>query len=642
MYLNEIGHFSLILSFCFSAILLCAGIAKLPMRIIYRSSIIIAVLSSISLAILVMAFIQADFSLKVVYTSSHTNKPLLYRISSLWSGHEGSLMLWLWMLLVSLAVCARKITDDTKDAFAITTGGLSAVLLLFVLLFSSPWVRISETVLDGQGLNPLLQDPFLAIHPPLLYMGYTGLTVPFILTLSTLMNKGRTPFPFYNMRAWTLYSWIFLTLGIGFGSYWAWIELGWGGFWFWDPVENSSLMPWLATTALMHSLLLVHRKSGLKIWSLFLSIVAFALSILGMFLVRSGILTSVHAFASDPSRGLAILLILLGISGIGFTLLALFGNQIQTGWEKKQQQDDDGSDGSYFEIQSKEGYLIINNWILISIALVVLLGTLWPVLDPKISAGAPFFNLVLSPFAGILLVLAAFAPLTPWNKGKPSKFSALAAMIAMIAAIIMTFIMKDHLLDTAKLVASFIGVFCSVLVIAASLMIKGPRYGKLDGRLHRFGIRMAHLGFGLCALAIVGAGLWTKEQTVLYTLGQSHLIGAYEIRLDDVKLVRNDNYQSSIGQFSVLKDGQLQTIINSERRFYLVERQDTTEAGIRPGIFGTIYIALGQSIGDDQLSARLRHMPLMDWLWIGSILMVLGVSLCLIAQMITLYGKRKD
>lgn len=639
MYFNEIGHFALILSFCFSIILLCAGAAKLPTRIIYRASVIIATLSSISLAILVTSFIQADFSLKIVYTSSHTNKPLLYRISSLWSGHEGSLMLWLWMLLVSLAIAARNITEDTKDAFAITTGSLSAVLLLFVLVFSSPWVRISEAVLDGRGLNPLLQDPFLAVHPPLLYMGYTGLTVPFILTLVTLMNKGRTAFPFYSMRAWTFYSWIFLTLGIGFGSYWAWIELGWGGFWFWDPVENSSLMPWLATTALMHSLLLVQRKGGLKVWSLFLSIVAFALSILGMFLVRSGILTSVHAFAADPSRGLAILLILLGVSGIGFTLLALFGSQIQTSWEKKQKQEEGG--GAHFEIQSREGYLVINNWILISIALVILLGTLWPVLDPKISAGAPFFNLVLSPFAAILLALAAFAPLVPWNKGKPSKISIIAVIIAAITATLMSLVIKDDVLSTAKLIASFIGVFCSTLVIIAALMIKGPQYGTLDGMFHRTGIRIAHLGLGLCALAIVGAGLWTKEQTVLYTLGQSHSIGAYEIRLDDVTAERNNNYQSSIGHFSVLKNGQMQTIIKSERRFYLQERQDTTEAGIRPGVFGTIYIALGQSVGDNQLSARLRYMPLIDWLWIGSIFMVIGVALCLFAQMMTLHGKRE-
>ncbi len=639
MYFNEIGHFALILSFCFSIILLCAGIAKLPSRIIYRSSVIIAILSSISLAILITAFIQADFSLKIVYTSSHTNKPLLYRISSLWSGHEGSLMLWLWMLLASLAIAARTITDETKDAFAITTGGLSTILLLFVLVFSSPWVRISETVLDGQGLNPLLQDPFLAIHPPLLYMGYTGLVVPFILTLVTLMNKGRMAFPFYSMRAWTLYSWIFLTLGIGFGSYWAWIELGWGGFWFWDPVENSSLMPWLATTALMHSLLLVQRKGGLKVWSLFLSIVAFALSILGMFLVRSGILTSVHAFAADPSRGLAILLILLAISGIGFTLLALFGSQIQTSWEKKQKQEDGNT---HFEIQSKEGYLVINNWILISIALVVLLGTLWPVLDPKISAGAPFFNLVLSPFAGILLVLAAFAPLVPWNKGNPSKISILAVGIALIAAALMSFIMSNQVLSVAKLIGSFIGIFCSVLVIVASLMIKGPQYGTLDGKLHRLGIRVAHLGLGLCALAVVGSGFWTKEQTVLYTLGQSHTLGAYEIRLDDVKMERNNNYQSSTAHFAILKNEKMQTIVSSERRFYLVERQDSTEAGIRPGIFGTIYIALGQSVGDNQLSARLRYMPLIDWLWIGSILMVIGVSLCLFAQIMTLYGNRKQ
>ncbi len=640
MYLNEVGHFALILSFCFSCFLVYAGFKKLPKVVICRSSVMIAVLATISLAILLIAFIQADFSLKVVYDGSHTNKPLLYRISSLWSGHEGSLMLWLWMLLVSTAIMAYSVNDDTKDAFALFSGGLSAILLLFVVVFSSPWTRIAVTVLDGSGLNPLLQDPFLAIHPPLLYMGYTGLVAPFLLTLVTLWGRGQLPLPFYQIRIWTFYSFIFLTLGIGFGSFWAWKELGWGGFWFWDPVENSSLMPWLIATALMHSLLLVHRKSGLKIWSMFIAIEVFALSILGMFLVRSGILTSVHAFASDPSRGLAILSILLVICCLGFTLLAMFGNYVKTAWEKKSVEENNEEEAP-FELFSREGYLILNNWVLTSIAMIVLLGTLWPVFDPKVSAGAPFFNLVLSPFAAILLLLAAFAPLTPWNKGAPAKISLIAVVIALVAAIAAVLLVRDDVLSTAKLVASFIGVFCSSLVIVGSLLIKGPQYGKLDGLLHRMGIRAAHLGFGLCALAILGSGLWTEEITTLYRLGESKDLGSYSIRLDDVTFQKNANYQSSIGHFSVLKNGQEKSKIQSERRFYLVERQDTTEAGIRPGVFGTVYIALGQSVGEDQLSARLRYMPLIDWLWLGSIIMTMGVVLCFWAQILTFKGKRK-
>ncbi|MFV0431365.1 MAG: heme lyase CcmF/NrfE family subunit [Alphaproteobacteria bacterium] len=602
---------------------------------------IAALTMSLSLLLLLWGMIRVDYSLKVVYDTSHINKPLLYRISALWSGHEGSLMLWAWMLVASIAAGLYQIEEKLRPAYAIVTGFLVVAVIGFVLFFSSPWERIDIAYLEqtgrfieGRGLNPMLQDPFLAIHPPLLYIGYTALVVPFGTVVATLLNKGEILFPYKMVRSWTIYGWIFLTLGIGFGAFWAWRELGWGGYWFWDPVENSSLMPWLATTALMHSLLLVGKSGHLKLWSMFLAVTTFALSILGMFLVRSGIIQSVHSFMSDSARGLYILGLLLAIAGSGFYLLAAHGEKIITKFEKDNPKNNE--DDANLEIVSKEGFLVINNWLLITIALIVLLGTIYPILDPKISAGAPFFNLVLSPFTFVLMALACFAPLIGW--GKQTQFDKrliIPPILALIgAALVFVFTKENQFLG-------MLGVFVSVLVITSAFILKGPQYQGTGAILHRNGIRVAHLGFGLCAIAVVASGFWTVEKNAIFKVGQSHDLSGYSITLTKLNHDENANYTADQGYFTINKNGKLVSKSVSEHRFYKVERNDTREAGIRPIRESAIYIALGTRFEDGSVQANIKFIPFINLLWAGTVLMALGAFFCLIGPMIPYKKKGK-
>lgn len=595
---------------------------------------------TLSLLLLLWGMVRVDYSLKVVYDTSHINKPLIYRISALWSGHEGSLMLWAWMLVCSITLGLFRINDKLKPAYAIVTGLLILSVLGFVLFFSSPWERIDidalakvGRIIEGRGLNPLLQDPFLAIHPPLLYIGYTALVVPFGAVVATLLNKGEVIFPYKMVRNWTIYGWMFLTLGIGFGAFWAWRELGWGGYWFWDPVENSSLMPWLATTALMHSMLLVGKSGHLKLWSMFLAVTTFALSILGMFLVRSGIIQSVHSFISDSARGLYILILLLGIAGSGYYLLAAYGEKIITKFEKDAKKSETSAN---LEIVSREGFLVINNWLLITIALIVLLGTLYPIIDPKISAGAPFFNLVLAPFTFVLMVLACFAPLITWGKQQSiDKRLFIPAAIAAIAAIlVLIFAKEDKLLGV-------IGIFVAVLVMVSAFILKGPQYGGMGAILHRNGIRIAHLGFGFCAIAIVASGLWTINKNAIYHVGQSHELGGYSVELKELKHDENANYVADQGRFVISKNGKIISESVSEKRFYKVERNETREAGIRPIRESAIYIALGTAFDDGSVQASIKFMPFINLLWAGTLLMFIGAGFCLIGPMIPYQKKRK-
>ncbi len=607
-----------------------------PPRFLDRIAWLCVILSSFAVAVLVIAAVKVDLSMKVVFDTSHISKSIFYRITSLWAGHEGSLMLWAWFLILSYAIGCWKIDDKLKPAYAIACGLLLFAILGFLIFFSSPWTRLDVASLvargmlvEGRGGNPLLQDPYQAIHPPLLYLGYTFLIIPFGATLAVLMNKGRIAFPIKIIRNGTLVSWIFLTLGIGFGSYWAWRELGWGGVWAWDPVENSSLMPWIATTALMHSLLLTGKSGQLKLWSMFLAITAFALSILGMFLVRSGIIDSVHSFAQDAARGVYILILLLLISASGYFLLVTNGEAVKTNFDEKHKADN-------VEFVSREGFLIINNWLLITCALIVLLGTLYPLLNSKVSAGAPYFNFILSFFMVPLLLLAALAPLLSWGKQKSwNKILLLPPFLAVIATIIVLILFDKHL------IANGVGTFISVLVMVSALILRGPQYGGAGAMLHRNGIRLAHLGLGICAISILFSGLDTTEKNLIFHTNQTHSIADFDVTLKNIKQQDTPSYVATRGIFEISKEGKTITQNISERRYYKVEKMETREVAIRPNGLHSVYIALGQSFENGGTQVSLKYIPFINALWAGSLIMVLGACFCFIGPLIKTKKKKE-
>ncbi len=629
MYINELGHLSLALVMGLFLLQVFSAFSGATPRFLNRIAWLCVLLSSLSVAILVIAAMKVDLSMKVVFDTSHISKTIFYRITSLWGGHEGSLMLWAWFLIICYALGCWKIDDALKPAYAIAGGLLIFAILGFLIFFSSPWTRLDVTSLiargftvEGRGGNPILQDPYQAIHPPLLYLGYTFLIIPFGATLAVLMNKGRIAFPLAIIRNGTLISWIFLTLGIGFGSYWAWRELGWGGVWAWDPVENSSLMPWIVTTALMHSLLLVGKSGQLKLWSMFLAITAFAFSILGMFLVRSGIIDSVHSFAQDAARGVYILVLLLLITASGYFLLITHGEAVEVKYNEKQKTEN-------VELISREGFLIINNWLLITCALIVLLGTLYPILISKVSAGAPYFNFVLSFFVVPLLFLAAFAPLLSWGKQKfADKRLYLPPLIALIVTIIALIIFKEHP------IANSVGTFTSTLVIVSALILKGPQYGGLGAIFHRNGIRLAHLGLGICAISILFSGIDTVERNLIFQPGQTHNINNFDVTLKNVSQEETPSYISSQGLFEISKNGKAIDENISERRYYKVEKMETREVAIRPNGLHSIYIALGKDFDNGNVQVSVKYIPFINALWAGALLMVLGAFFCFVGPLI--------
>ncbi len=629
MYINELGHLSLALVMGLSLLQVFVAFSGSTPKFLNSIALTSVLLSTFSIIVLIIAMAQVDLSMKIVHDTSHISKSLFYRISSLWAGHEGSLMLWTWFLILCNAIGCWRINNDLKPSYAIAGGLIVFAVLGFVLFFSSPWLRIdvhflirNGNIIEGQGGNPLLQDPYLAIHPPLLYLGYTFLIIPFAATMAVLMNKGRSTFPLAIIRNGTLIAWIFLTLGIGFGSYWAWRELGWGGVWAWDPVENSSLMPWIVTTALMHSLLLTGRSGQLKLWSMFLAITAFALSILGMFLVRSGIIDSVHSFAQDAARGIYILILLLLITASGYFLLITNGEAVKTRYDTQKKE-------TSVEFISREGFLIINNWLLITSALIVLLGTLYPLLNSRVSAGAPYFNFILSFFMVPLLLLAAAAPLLTWGKQKNwDKKLYIPPLMATILTLLILIIFEKHRL------ANMIGTFTGSLVIVSALILKGPQYGGAGAMLHRNGIRLAHFGLGLCAVSIVFSGMNTVEKNLIFQPFQTYEIAGFNVKLKEIEDHDMPSYISTRGVFEISRKGQKITQNISERRFYKVEKMETREVAIRPNGLHSIYIALGKNFENGGTQVSLRYIPFINMLWAGSLIMVLGAFFCFIGPLI--------
>ena len=619
----EIGSFALVL-----ALLVALVQGSLPLIGAQRgipawialarpASSMLFLLIAVAFGCLTASFINNDFS--VVYVAQHSNSrlPLEYRISGVWGGHEGSLLLWVLMLsLWSLAVAAfsRSLPDDMVARVQGVLGLVAAGFLLFILLTSSPFERLLPGAEDGRDLNPLLQDPGLIFHPPMLYMGYVGFSVAFAFAIAALLS-GRLDAAWARWsRPWTTAAWIFLTLGIGLGSIWAYYELGWGGWWFWDPVENASFLPWLVGTALIHSLAVTEKRGSFKNWTVLLAIGAFSLSLLGTFLVRSGVLSSVHAFASDPKRGIFILVFLAVVVGSSLTLFAWRAPKVSL--------------GGAFALISRETLLLINNVLLLSAAGAVLLGTLYPlVIDAlnlgKLSVGPPYFNAVFTPLMVPLLFLMAVGPVARWKHtslaeiARPLRW---AFGIAVAAGVSIPFFYGGWSGSVA------LGMGLAIWIVGASvLQILARTRSGLPPRAF-WGMHLAHMGVAVTVVGIVMVTQYESERDVRMAPGDTVKTGDYQIRFLGVEGISGPNYNAAKGNLELLKDGQLVMPLHPEKRKYLSSAMPMTEAFIDPGLTRDIYVSLGDPLegGDGAWSVRVYYKPFVSWIWGGAVLMALG------------------
>jgi len=619
----EIGSFALVL-----ALLVALVQGTLPLIGAQRgvpawialarpASSMLFLLIAVAFACLTASFINNDFS--VVYVAQHSNSrlPLEYRISGVWGGHEGSLLLWVLMLsLWSLAVAAfsRSLPDDMVARVQGVLGLVAAGFILFILLTSSPFERLLPGAEDGRDLNPLLQDPGLIFHPPMLYMGYVGFSVAFAFAIAALLS-GRLDAAWARWsRPWTTAAWIFLTLGIGLGSIWAYYELGWGGWWFWDPVENASFLPWLVGTALIHSLAVTEKRGSFKNWTVLLAIGAFSLSLLGTFLVRSGVLSSVHAFASDPKRGIFILIFLAVVVGASLTLFAWRAPRVSL--------------GGAFALVSRETLLLINNVLLLSAAGAVLLGTLYPlVIDAlnlgKLSVGPPYFNAVFTPLMVPLLFLMAVGPVARWKQASLAEIARplrWAFGIAVAAGVSIPFFYGGWSGSVA------LGMGLAIWIVGASvLQIIARARSSLPPRAF-WGMHLAHMGVAVTVVGIVMVTQYESERDVRMAPGDTVKTGEYQIRFLGVEGISGPNYNAARGNLELIKDGVLVMSLHPEKRKYLSSAMPMTEAFIDPGLTRDIYVSLGDPLegGDGAWSVRVYYKPFVSWIWGGAVLMALG------------------
>ena len=585
---------------------------------------------TVAFGALFYAFAVNDFTVQYVVNNSNSNLPLRYRLSAVWGSHEGSLLLWIWLLtLWSTAVAwfSKPLPQEAVSRVLGIMGIVSVGFLLFVLFTSNPFDRTFPNFpVDGRELNPLLQDVGLIFHPPLLYMGYVGFSVAFAFSIASLMTgKLDTAWARWS-RPWTMAAWVFLTLGIVLGSWWAYYELGWGGWWFWDPVENASLMPWLAGTALLHSLAVTEKRGSFKAWTVLLAIMAFSLCLLGTFLVRSGILVSVHAFASDPTRGLYILVYLIVVIGGSLGLYAVKGGQIRS------------RDNA--ERYSRETMLLLNNILLMTALAVVFLGTLLPLVHKQlglgtISIGAPFFDqmflIIMTPFA----LLLGVGPLVKWRRDQFSSIRT-PVVISVIVMVIAGFVLPFWLQDTLT-VSSVLGTMMAVIIALLSLYELQQRVTHRSGffpgltKLSRshWGMFLAHLGVAMTVWGIAFSQNYSVERDVRMNVGDSVEIAGYEYKFQGISNADGPNYAGGKAQVDILKNGKTEATLFAEKRFYTVSKMTMTEAAIDWGLTRDLYVALGESLGDGSWALRLYYKPFIRWIWLGGVFMALGGLLCM-------------
>jgi cytochrome c-type biogenesis protein CcmF len=628
----EIGHFALAL-----ALFVALVQATVPLGGTLRgnttwmamagpASLAQFLLVALSFAALTHAFMTSDFSVLNVVSNSHSTKPMLYKVSGVWGNHEGSMLLWALILALfgaTVGVFGRNLPPMLKARVLSIQALISVGFLLFILLTSNPFERIFPAPADGQGLNPLLQDPGLAFHPPFLYLGYVGFSIAFSFAVAALI-EGRVDAAWARwVRPWTLAAWGFLTVGIVLGSWWAYYELGWGGWWYWDPVENASFMPWLAGTALLHSSIVVEKRNALRGWTIFLAILTFGLSLLGTFLVRSGVLTSVHSFAADPERGVFILLLLGLVVGGSLTLFAVRAPALKA--------------GGLFRPISREGSLLFNNLIMTTTCAVVLLGTLYPLfLDAvgggKVSVGAPFFNAVFVPLMIPMVIATAVGPFLAWKRADimVSLKRLWPAAVAALLAVVITLVMHGGPL------MALVGMALAAWLAAGSLVEVSERthlfrvsLGDSLRRLIRipraaWGMTLAHLGVAVAIAGITGSSAWTEEKIQVMQFGQTVSVAGYDFTFESARTVKGPNYRATRGTFRVEAGGEPVVILRPEKREYDVQGRPTTEAAIYSTVAGDLYAVIGDAAKEGGFVTRLYFNPLIPWIWAGAAIMVLG------------------
>ena len=632
----ELGHFALILALAVALIQATVPLIGAERRnaawmaVAGPAAVAQLALVAFAFAALTWAFVSSDFSLLLVVSNSHTLKPMLYKISGVWGNHEGSLLLW--VLILSLyGACADwfggNLPPRLKARVLSVQAMVGVAFLLFMLLTSNPFLRLEIPPLNGQDLNPLLQDPGLAFHPPFLYLGYVGLSMSFSFAVAALI-EGRVDAAWGRwVRPWTLISWVFLTIGIALGSWWAYYELGWGGFWFWDPVENASFMPWLIAGALLHSAIVVEKRETLKAWTILLAILAFGFSLIGTFIVRSGVITSVHAFANDPERGVFILLILGVFMGGALTLFAARAGVMEA--------------KGVFAPVSRESALVANNILLAVSAFVVFFGTIWPLVAElafgrKLSVGEPFFNAAFSPFAVGLALLLPFGAMLPWKRGDAGRTIRPLWPAAVLAVALGALVFA---LQTGRSALGPVGVLLGVWVLCGALLDLAARTGRGGiaarlGRLARlpradWGKAMAHGGLGVTVFAVSAMLAWKVEDIRVVQVGESFPLGAYEVTLADVQEVQGPNYRSTMAEMRVTRGGDEVAVLYPEKRFYPVQGMPTTEAAIDYGLLRDIYLVVGDPQDNGGWAVRSYIEPFANWLWGGAMLMALGGLLSL-------------
>ncbi len=629
---GELGQLALALALALSLVQIAAcfaGAMRRDERLMEagRSAALGAfVFIAVAFGSLMTAYVGSDFSLLVVAENSHTAKPLLYKISGVWGNHEGSMLLWLLVLaMYSAAIAFTRAGGVLLSARALGVQGLiAATFLLFVLFTSNPFLRLDPPPFEGAGLNPILQDPGLAFHPPLLYLGYVGLSGVFSYAVAALWEGRGGKEWVVAARPFALIAWIALTLGIALGSWWAYYTLGWGGFWFWDPVENASLMPWLVATALIHSIMATAKTGAFKSWTLFLAIAAFSFSLIGTFLVRSGVLTSVHAFANDPARGVFILAILVAVIGGSLALFAWRAPRLAS--------------GAPFEPVSRESAILLNNLLLTAAAASVCIGTLYPLAlealtGAKISVGPPYFVITFMPLMATLAVIMPFGPLLVWRKSElKTAFHALrAAIIAALAAMVLTLALARP--------NSVFGIFAiglGVWLIAGAVVYIARRAGAWRNLRQvsatGWGMALAHAGLGVVALGVAGATIWKSEAIDVLGPGQSLAIAGYTLRLENVGRMPGPNYVADRATFTVFADGRAIATMQPEKRNYPVEGQTISKTAIRTTGFSDLYLALGDARDKGRWVVRAYRNPLAPFIWFGAGIMALGSAFSLSAR----------
>ncbi|MEM6653014.1 MAG: heme lyase CcmF/NrfE family subunit [Pseudomonadota bacterium] len=631
--LAEIGQITLILALLVSGLQAWMGLQgahqndRRAMRFADRAAIVQATLCIAAFALLAHAFMVSDFSVKLVTTNSHTSKPMIYKFSGTWGNHEGSMLLWIMVMALfgAAMVWFGKTLPSGLRARAIAIQGLTTTgFLAFLIFTSNPFERLSPVPENGIGLNPLLQDPGLAIHPPFLYLGYVGFSVAFSFAVAALI-EGRVDAMWARwIRPWVLLAWSFLTIGIVLGSVWAYYELGWGGWWFWDPVENVSFMPWLAGTALLHSTLVAQARGSFIRWTLLLAITTFSLSLVGTFIVRSGVLTSVHAFAVDPDRGVFILALLILATGGALALYAMRSGKI--------------AHGAKFELESREAGLVLNNVMLVVSTATIFLGTFYPlVIDAmtgdKITVGPPYFEMTFGPIMAVLIVFMAVAPMVKWRRDnwqrirKPLRLMAFAAIPVTLAVAVLgsTFFGAIGMGLAAWLAIGTCTNYARKLRLGQTKSSIGnlvQRFTLLPGATH--GFALAHLGLAVCTVGVVAMGVWSDEEVDRLRLGESISVSGYDFRLEGVDQARGPNYISETGRIVIERNGQPVARLNPEQRLYPVERNTTTEGSMEVGALRILYAAKGEGNPEEGWVVSVYYHPLVIWIWIGALMMAMG------------------